>query len=252
MNAALPRPPATDACEAGLRRLLDAPADAAGPRVRAVDLPSGRVWLKRAERRGFWQRLQKGAPGATFAAERHGARLLAAAGLPVVPPVAEGPDFLLLRDAGPSLERLLRPGAAGGAERRRAFAAAGRALAALHAAGVVHGRPALRDICWDGVQARFIDLERFRAPAGAAAQARDLLILAQTWFARRPAVQSELRAFYAAYRRAAGRRALDGTARLARRLAWLGWLARAAALLAPRSRELRAAPLALGWLAGLA
>jgi hypothetical protein len=48
---------------------------------------------------------------------------------------------------------------------------------------MAHGRPAVRDVCWDGRAARFIDLERFRLARRAGLwQAEDVVMFAQTAF----------------------------------------------------------------------
>lgn len=249
---------AEETLAAALRQAL------AGPfiRVQPVTLGDGRrVWLKRVERPGLRLRLQKGDPARALAAERRALQQLAHAGLPVPRVVAEGPDWFAIADAGPMLRLVtVAPGIAP-AERRAAFVAAGRALALLHRAGFAHGRPAPRDICWDGRTARFIDLERTRPAApGGWRQASDLAILAQSWFTAWP----EDGRWFAALMEGYGAGAADGTAdgmadgtadgaadgttgatlaragRLARLLAPLGALAGALSALRPASRELAA------------
>ncbi len=220
-------------------------------RLQAIDLPDGRVWLKRAEELGFLGRLQKGDPRRSLEAERTALHLLGDRGLPVPPLLAEGPDWLVLPHLGASLATVMADPARPQAERSAAMAAAGRALARLHLAGFAHGRPALRDICWNGAEAVLIDFEQFRPrPASAARQGLDLMLLAQTWFTRFPEDSAGLAAAMAAYRQAAGEAAPAAARRLARRLGWLAPLASALLRLRPGSRELRAAPLTLGWLRG--
>jgi hypothetical protein len=213
----------------------------AGPprRVRPVDLPDGRrFWLKRVERMGLILRLQKGDPQALFDAEREGLHLLADRGMPVAPVALEGPDFLVTPDVGVPLGQLDKAPAEEGA---RAFAAAGKALALLHWAGLVHARPAIRDICWDGQEARFIDLERFRpGRRGGFWQAMDVVIFTHSCFRRWPEETRLLDAALAAYAANAPDGAMERVARAARGLWWLGALARALRLILPRSRELRA------------
>lgn len=229
---------------AAVRAALAEPA----VRVRAVDLPDGRrFWLKRVERLSVRLRLQKGDPRKSFAAEREGLRALADRGLPVAPVVLEGPDYLVMPDVGLPLPRVAHADRAGGL---RAFAAAGRALGRLHRAGLVHGRPAPRDICWDGAEARFIDLERFSpARRGGFWQAMDIVIFTQGCFSRFPDDPRWLDAALDAYRHDAPDGAMERVARLARRLRPLGWLASAARLLRPASKELRAVGLTLRRLA---
>lgn len=217
-------------------------------RVRAVVLPDGRrFWLKRVERLSGRLRVQKGDPAKAFAAEREGLRALAAAGLPVAGVAAEGPDWVLMPDAGPVLPEIVRDPGRSEAETLRAFAEAGKALGRLHWAGMAHGRPAVRDVCWDGREARFIDLERFRRAKRAGFwQAADVVMFAQTAFTLWPEEPRWLEAALDAYAVSAPEGAMAGARRLVGWLRPVGWLAAALAALRPGSRELRAVGLTLG------
>lgn len=216
-------------------------------RVRAVVLPDGRrFWLKRVERLSGRLRLQKGDPARAFAAEREGLRALAAAGLPVAGVAAEGPDWVLMPDAGPVLTGVVADPARGEAEKLAAFAAAGRALGRLHWAGMAHGRPAVRDVCWDGREARFIDLERFRRASRAGFwQAADVVMFVQTAFTAWPQDARWLEAALEAYAVSAPEGAMAGVRRLVWWLMPVGWLAAGLSRLRPGSRELRAVGLTL-------
>lgn len=216
-------------------------------RVRALDLPDGRrFWLKRVERLSGRLRLQKGDPARAFAAERAGLKALAAAGLPVAAVAAEGPDWMLMPDAGPVLPAVVEDIGRPEAEKLQALAQAGRALGLLHWAGLVHGRPAVRDICWDGHEARFIDLERFRhGRRGGLWQAVDVVMFAQTACTAWPEDPRWLDAALAAYAVNAPVGAMDRVRRLAFWLRPLGWLARAILVIKPRGRELKAVGLTL-------
>ena len=216
-------------------------------RVRPVVLPDGRrFWLKRIERLTGRLRLQKGDPGRAFATERAGLRALAEAGLPVADVALEGPDWVVLPDAGPVLTVVVADESRSEAEKLAAFARAGRALGLLHWAGMAHGRPAVRDICWDGVEARFIDLERFRhARRGGFWQAADVVMFTQTAFTRWPEDPRWLDSALAAYAVNAPEGALASVARLARWLTPLGWLARGLHRLKPKNQELQAVSLTL-------
>lgn len=233
-----------------LERAVQAALEEPPVRVRPLALPDGRrFWLKRVERLAGRMRLQKGDPARSFEAEREGIRALQAQGLPVAGLTMEGPGWIVLPDAGPVLPKVVEDADRDEAGKLRAMAAAGRALALLHWAGMVHGRPAVRDICWDGAQARFIDLERFRrARQGGFRQAVDLMVLAQSAFVRWPGDARWLEAAFAGYRAEGPPGALVRTVRLARLLTPLGWLVRAVLPLRPRSKELRALGLVLPWL----
>jgi hypothetical protein len=128
-------------------------------RVLLLTLPDGRkVWLKRAERLTGRMRLQKGSGMKGFAREWAGLHLLGGLGLPVAPVLSEGPDWFASPDLGQTLRHLMWNTAG---DHTAIFAAAGAALAKLHLASYRHGRPAIRDFCWDGQAVHFIDLERF-------------------------------------------------------------------------------------------
>lgn len=230
-----------------LQQKLSAALDGPFRRVQRLDLADGRrFWLKRIERLSGRLRLQKGDPAKAFACEREGLRVLGAAGLPVAGILAEGPDWMLMPDAGPTLPEVVADPRQDEAAKRAAFAEAGRALGELHWAGMVHGRPAVRDICWDGRQARFIDLERFRrGRRGGLWQAADVLMFVQTAFTRWPDDPRWLEAALGAYASNAPPSAMQRAARLAVWLAPLGWLAAGLARLKPESRELRAVGLTL-------
>lgn len=231
-----------------LRRMLAEPPR----RVRRLDLADGRrFWLKRVERLSGRLRLQKGDPERAFAAERDGLRALNAAGVPVAGVAAEGPDWVLMPDAGPTLPEVVADTDCREADKLRAFAEAGRALGRLHWAGMAHGRPAVRDVCWDGRTARFIDLERFRQAKRAGFwQAADVVMFAQTAFTLWPEDGRWLEAALGAYAQNAPEGALAGARRLARWLVPVGWLAGGLSALKPGSRELRAVGLTLGRLRG--
>lgn len=235
----------------GERAALDAAVAGAlaGPfrRILSLDLPGGgRVWLKRLERRGLPARLQKGDPGRSFAAERTGLRILAGAGVPVPEILFEGEGLMVLSDAGPSLATLARDGSRDEGERLAGFAAAGRALALLHGAGFAHGRPAVRDICWDGKVARFIDLENFLPRrASPRRQARDLFLLCHSAERKWPDAPQWIGAALEGYAGAASPEAVRRAGRFARRHGWLGWLAAALRAVQPQSHTLRAVAPAL-------
>lgn len=230
-----------------MQKKLSAALEGPFLRVQPLDLGDGRrFWLKRIERLSGRLRLQKGDPARAFASEREGMRVLGAAGLPVAGILAEGPDWMLMPDAGPTLPEVVADAGRDEAAKRAAFAEAGRALGELHWAGMVHGRPAVRDICWDGRQARFIDLERFRrGRRGGFWQAADLVMFVQTAFTRWPDDPRWLEAALDSYAANAPPGAMQRAARLAHWLAPLGWLAAGVARLKPASKELRAVGLTL-------
>jgi len=160
-------------------------------------------------------------------------------GLPVVPLVAEGPRFLATLEMGRPLSVVLAEGQAGTAP----FAAAGAALAALHGAGVAHGRPALRDMLWDGTQVRFIDFERYRpGPASDRRMALDLLIFLHSIAVQAGAAAPELEAGLQAWRDGVPDRLALAAGRIVRRAGLLKGVARLVLRWRPEARDWRPVP----------
>jgi tRNA A-37 threonylcarbamoyl transferase component Bud32 len=147
-------------------------------RVVALDVEGQRFWLKQLREKRLLLRLQKGSARTLMRKEQELAAGFAARGQPGPEIVLQERDFFVTRDAGPTLAQLLADPGAPQAERARAAAAAAEALARLHAAGLCHGRPHPRDICWNGERITFIDLERGASlKATAYRRKRDLLTL---------------------------------------------------------------------------
>lgn len=200
----------------------------AGPyhRIQALDLPDGRkVWLKRAERLSGRMRLQKGDSVKGFEREWAGLHLLGQLGLPAAPVLAEGPNWFVTPDLGPTLRSLLWEADAS-TDLVPVFAAAGTALAKLHLTSYRHGRPAIRDLCWNGQAIHFIDLERFSLvksdPRGLAL---DLLIFVHSLMADGLNVPAERAAALQEAAIAAYRALAPGIWAQARVTAgWLRWL----------------------------
>jgi hypothetical protein len=215
-------------------------------RVRMLETPAGRLWLKRVETLTLRWRLLKGGGQRSFEKDRDGLHFLGEAGMPVAPILAEGPDYFVTPDLGVTLRALMSDTGASD-DRRAAFHAAGRALAALHAQGFSHGRPAVRDLCWDGSEVRFIDMERFsprhQSPRHFAA---DIFVFVHSVFAAGGG-EAELENALTAYRNAGG--PLQASIALARRLRWIGPVARGLRRLKPDSRELTAVEPALAYIA---
>lgn len=177
-------------------------------RVQKVFSPTGRLlWLKRVEKLSWLRRLQKGDPVASFRAERQAIDAMVAIGQPVPVVLLDGPEFIVMADAGKSLFNLLSQGLLEDAEAHHAFAEIGRVLGRLHSLGYAHGRPVIRDFCWDGTKITMIDLERFEVRTRRhRTLALDLVIFAQGWFSRTGSGSNDaalLDAAFDAYRREA-------------------------------------------------
>ncbi|MFN4100390.1 MAG: lipopolysaccharide kinase InaA family protein [Pararhodobacter sp.] len=200
-------------------------------------------WLKRVEaHRNPLHRLQKGNAGRALAADRAGLAEMARRGLPAPKVLAEGPDFLLTEDVGRPAATWLRDPSVSDDTRHTILSDAARALARLHRAGLCHGRPYLKDICWTPEGgAVFIDFETFSADSGDRAIGRDLLLFLQSVLVVRRARDGFLDTAIDAYRAEAPAQAWEAARNRLHGLRWLMPLAQGVLKVRPRSKEIRAA-----------
>jgi hypothetical protein len=213
----------------------------------ARTLQDGRAyWIKRQEALNGLMRIQKGNPEKAFAREIKALRELGGRGLPVPELVAQGAGFLVVPDCGPSLNLVLRDKDVPAAEKLRAMTAAGAALARLHGAGVAHGRPSIRDFCWQNGEITLIDWERYRpGPASRSRLRLDALIFVFNIYALTRSDTPEAEAAIDAYRAGAPAGLWDDAARLCRRLRWVDLLTRVQQRRDAGRGEFRAIPLTL-------
>ena len=200
-------------------------------------------WLKRIEDVDLRRRLLKGEPRQLFEAERQAYKSVAESLLPFPSIIEEGADHFVIADAGPTVKSILQTEGPTSERFREAVCHAGEALARLHSAGVSHGRPALRDICWQDGRLEMIDLERVSFDRGKRAMALDLAILVQGWFARRGGGTDDaalLDAALGAYRPLAPEGVWPAFLRLGRAAQLLRPLLALARGLRPGSKEIRA------------
>ncbi len=235
-------PPAPD----GLVARLHAAVALKPGRVQRVEVDGIKYWVKQREELGFRLRLQKGNPARAFDAERAALHTLSGRGLPVAAIVAEGPGFFATVDHGPTLAQLIRRDSLTEAERIAAFTAAGRGLAAFHDQGVSHGRPSVRDICWDGSVATFIDLERYHPRRNhLSGHAQDVIMFVLSAYTAAEDERPEIDAACAAYRAAAPQAVWAMALRWCRRLRWIDPLTRPLQRGSRRRAEFAAIPLTL-------
>lgn len=150
-------------------------------RIQCFDLGGRRYWVKRPEKLSLRLRLQKGDSARAFATEADLLMQFAAHGAPVPRVAARSPELLIMEDSGAPISRLIALGSKESVT--PVLTQAARTLAQMHAKGLAHGRPRLRDICWDGVRISFVDLEAgamLDAPRWR--RARDLLIFLHSLF----------------------------------------------------------------------
>ncbi|MBH0236806.1 serine/threonine protein phosphatase [Methylobrevis albus] len=154
-------------------------ADAPGPRIERLARDGRTLWIKRPARddRPVWLAAQrvlarlvpldflKPAPGldgaGAIAREVGMITALRAGGFHVPEIVYASSRAIVLGDLGPTIAAIARDARASGdrGDLRAALLLASAALARLHAAGHVHGRPSLRDFTFDGETVGFLDFE---------------------------------------------------------------------------------------------
>lgn len=180
---------------------LDAAVAETPGRIGRFSIEGTTYWIKRVDRPNLINRLQKGPPLAAFNADLAAMKALAARGVSVPQIVGEGPGLFVTRDAGPTLNAMLRDQTGTEEERVAAFSAAGAALAQLHTAGISHGRPVLRDLCWQDGQITFLDFENYRPHRNQPKHFRlDLIIFVLSCYAEQRSELPEIVAAKDAYR----------------------------------------------------
>ncbi len=92
-------------------------------------------------------------------AEASRLRKLAALGVSVPQIVAEGKDWFMLNDIGRPLTGWIRDPEVSREQKRTIVKKASEQLALLHSQGLWHGRPAFRDMAYDGQFFGFLDFE---------------------------------------------------------------------------------------------
>ncbi|NBB98489.1 MAG: hypothetical protein GVY34_10030 [Alphaproteobacteria bacterium] len=157
-------------------RLLDAARALPPARVSSFVLDGQVFWVKRPETLPPRMRFQKGDSAASFGRELALLRGFSQRGAPVPPVLVDDTGLVVMPDMGEPLAGLVlrvEP-----AQAATVLAQAAHGLATMHRTGLVHGRPSLRDLCWNGAQVTFLDLEAgARIDAGEWRQARDLVLL---------------------------------------------------------------------------
>lgn len=181
----------------------------ANPLSRTIcgDLDGRRLWIKQTvpPKARIWHRLQKilasllgmpilratvsaGGPE-NLRAEAERLRHFKSKGFHVPDVVAVYEDLMVMTDAGPQFRAWLDK-TLDGETRCAALKKAIVSMAGLHAAGLAHGRPYMRDMTWDGKTIGFLDLEEDPVTVMplVTAQARDIWIFlsAASRYARLP------------------------------------------------------------------
>lgn len=130
-----------------------------GKRIHSFEYEGHLFWLKQPEVVSASWRLIKPNPNKAFQHEINSLINFAKSNAPVPQLLLTGKDFLVLKDAGPTLADWVEDTTVPENEKKYILSEGVKALLALHQKGLVHGRPALRDMAWNGKQITFIDLE---------------------------------------------------------------------------------------------
>lgn len=230
-------------------KLIDL-ASACTDRISRVHHQGRYYWVKRKEALSLRFRLQKGFTASSLEKEVSILRELAAANVPVPEIAAQGPDFVVLPDYGKSLKDLLLSGSADETGiLKRAFTDGATALADLHMKGFSHGRPYLRDICWNDGQITFIDFEYYTpARNNLKGHARDVFIFFFNGLtlAGQPVPELEIaREHYLAKETSA---IWQEAREIARRYRWVNWATKPIQMRRTgKAKEFKAIPLAMEW-----
>ena len=194
-------------------------------RVSCFSVEGQTFWVKRKEALSLRFRLQKGNAKRSLEREREALRVFEKEGLPTPRIVAEGDDYFVVRDVGKNIMHFLARHEEDAELRKQVFTAAGKALSDFHLKGHCHGRPAIRDFCWDGTKIALIDFEHFDPSRnGAKARRNDLLVFAHSALTANRGDFPELAAALGVYRQADTLGVWDDAVRFCRRMRWVDWV----------------------------
>jgi len=237
----------TPAPDAALEAQIIAHVAMTDKRISRITHQGRVIWVKRRENPGLVRRLQKGDPIIAFAAERAAMQTLRAAGVRVPEIVAEGVDFFASADSGVTLNLILVSQTEPLAQRVKAFTAAGVALARMHAAHLSHGRPSIKDICWQDGRITFLDFERYAAKRNTAKGHReDLILMVASAYSVTNRNGPEIEALMAGYRAHDPAGIWQSAEIWCHRMRWLIWATKPFQWRgAGKSRDFKAVPLTL-------
>ena len=130
-----------------------------GERVFRFEYLGKHYWLKQPEQlKGIWL-LLKPHPKRHFKKECETLKHLNNIGAPVPKLCDLGNDYLVLEDAGLTLNYWLNESELEWEQNEKILQSAILALIQLHQEGIIHGRPVIRDIAWQDGKVSFIDFE---------------------------------------------------------------------------------------------
>lgn len=134
-------------------------------------------------------------------------------------------DYMVTKDGGPTLKNWLDSRETE-TEKENLLEETGRALASLHASGIVHGRPALRDITWKDGKLTFLDWEnRLYSQDKEEQKAIDFLLLLQGIYRENYDEEKDrIRALMQGYRENSGKETIEEARKFLKKHTILGSL----------------------------
>ncbi|GGI76234.1 serine/threonine protein phosphatase [Shewanella gelidii] len=197
-------------------------------RVFSFEYEHKKYWLKQVEKVRGAMKLLKSDPQQLLTTEIDTLKRYNQLKAPVPVVACSGTDFVVIEDAGVTLKHLFLKQKLTTEQALPVVQVVGKALAELHAQGLNHGRPALRDIAWRDGKVTFIDFEAYRADMDILSlQSRDLLVLIHSFYRDLgEAGHTLVHQAVAAYREAGGEDVWQHALAKMRRLSWLEMLLR--------------------------
>ncbi|WP_243641049.1 lipopolysaccharide kinase InaA family protein [Parashewanella spongiae] len=147
-----------------------------GKRIFQFEHQGQRYWLKQAEKLKGFMRVLKGNAQKALRREMCALQRLSRKHAAVPKMVCHDADFFVLEDSGVTIKDWLSKDISQD-NMQQILNDSSKALAELHSMGLNHGRPALRDICWNNGQVTFIDFEsKFGKSSEEQKKVRDLVL----------------------------------------------------------------------------
>lgn len=203
-------------------RLFEIASKIHGKRIARIKVDGTAYWIKyREEIKSLRHKALKGNASESFEREVIMLDNFSKLGVPVPKIMARSKSFVVLSDQGQDLTHVLEVKK----NSETVLRSVGQAIASLHAHGLSHGRPCLRDICWDGQKITFLDLE-----AGASLnatphrQARDILLFLHSLLTEYPLIGNQAFLFLDEYAKTDEKNIIPKAMTLANRLILLEWI----------------------------
>ncbi|MBE8167650.1 MAG: serine/threonine protein phosphatase [Shewanella sp.] len=147
-----------------------------GKRIFSFEYQGQKYWLKQAEKLKGFMRVLKGDAQKALVREICTLQRLSSKQAAVPKIVCHDVDFFVLEDSGKTVKDWLSSHITP-INMQHIINDSSKALATLHSKDLSHGRPALRDICWDNGQVTFIDFEsKFGKSSVEQKKIRDLIL----------------------------------------------------------------------------